>query len=119
MKDPARRDQAVVDKQAVEFATGFANVAHFMGPGPFAVGDQPTIGDCALAPFIGMLQQVVFPFFSEISDPTKGDGRLAVWWGALQNHPVCKQSMDDYDKELASFLIWLAEMMAKRGQGGG
>jgi len=119
MKDPARRDQAVIDRQAAEFAKGFSYIAHFMGSGPFAVGDQPTIGDCALAPFVGMLQQVVFPFFPEIPDPTAGDGRLADWWQALQGHPVCKQTMDAYDEELKRFLVWLADVMAKREQGDG
>lgn len=119
MKDPARRDQAVVDRQAAEFAKGFSYVAHFMGPGPFAVGDRPTIGDCALAPFIGMLQQVVFPFFTEIPDPTAGDGRLAIWWNALQDHPACKQSVDAYAESLESFLLWLRNRMAKREQEGG
>jgi glutathione S-transferase len=119
MKDPARRDQAVVDRQAVAFATGFSYLAHFMGPGPFAVGDQPTIGDCALAPFVGMLRRTVFPFFTEIPDPTIGDGRLAVWWDALQEHPGCKQSIDAYDEALEIFLKWLWELMAKRKQEGG
>ena len=116
MKDPARRDQAIVDQQAVAFANGFSYLAHYMGPGPFAVGDQPTIGDCALAPFIGMLRRTVFPFFAEIPDPTMGDGRLAVWWDALQGHPDCKQSIDSYDEALEVFLKWLWELMAKRRQ---
>lgn len=116
MRDPANRDQAVVDRGAAAFATGFAYLEHFMGPGPFAVGTQPTLGDCALAPFVGMLQQTVFPFFDEIPDPTMGNGRLAAWWEALQGHPVCKQSVDAYAEELERFLKWLREMMAKRGQ---
>jgi len=119
MKDPARRDQAVIDRQAAEFAKGFSYLAHFMGPGPFAVGDQPTIGDCALAPFIGMLKQTVFPFFTEIPDPTTDGGRLAVWWDALQDHAACRQSIDAYDEALEIFLKWLRELMAKREQGGG
>jgi glutathione S-transferase len=118
-KDPAHRDQAVVDRQAAEFAKGFSYLASFMGPGPFAVADQPTIGDCALAPFIGMLKQTVFPFFTEIADPTIGDGRLAVWWNALQGHPVCKQSVDDYEEALEIFLKWLRDLMAKREQQSG
>ena len=119
MKDPARRDQAVVDKQAALFAKGFSYLEHFMGPGPFAVGDQPTIGDCALAPFIGMLRQTTFSVFTEIPDPTVGTGRLAEWWDALEGHPVCKQSIDAYEAELKVFLVWLRDIMAKREQGGG
>ena len=48
------------------------------------MSDKPSLGDCALAPFIGMLQQTIFPFFEEIPDPTTGNGRLAEWWQALQ-----------------------------------
>jgi len=118
-KDPAGRDQAVVDRQAAEFAKGFSYLEHFMGSGPFTVADRPTLGDCALAPFIGMLKQTVFPFFEEIPDPTVGDGRLAVWWNALQGHPVCKQTIDAYDEELERFLKWLQDFLAKRGQQGG
>jgi glutathione S-transferase len=118
-KDPAGRDQAVVDRQAAEFARGFSYLEHFMGSGPFTVADHPTLGDCALAPFIGMLKQTVFPFFEEIPDPTVGDGRLAAWWNALQGHQVCKQAIDAYDEELERFLKWLQDLLAKRKQQGG
>ena len=119
MKDPAHRKQAVIDRQAKEFAHGLSIIAHYMGPGPFAVGDQPTMGDCALAPFIGMLRRVVFPFFTEIPDPTVGDGRLVDWWNALEGHPACKLSIDTYDESLDDFLKWLADRLAKREQGDG
>ncbi len=119
MKNPANRDQAVVDRQAAEFAKGFSYLAHFMGPGPFAVGDHPTLGDCSLATFVGMLQQTIFPFFDEIPDPTVGDGRLADWWNALQGHPVCKQSIDTYAEELEVFLKRLWAILAQREQGNG
>ena len=118
-KDPTNRDQAVVDRQAELFAQGFAYVAHYMGPGPFAVADVPGLGDCALAPFIGMLKQTVFPFFAEIEDPTSGNGRLATWWQALEAHPVCGPSIEAYDAALEKFLAWLSEMLKKRGLPGG
>lgn len=116
MKNPAHRDQAVVDRQAAAFAAGFSYIAHFMGPGPMAVGDRPTLGDCALAPFIGMLKRTVFPHFAEITDPTVGDGRLAEWWAALCAHPLAGRSIETYDKALAEFLVWLQERLAQRAQ---
>ncbi len=119
MKNPAHRDQAVVDRQAAAFAAGFSHVAHFMGPGPLAVGDRPTLGDCALAPFIGMLKRTVFPHFAEVADPTVGAGRLAEWWTALCAHPLAGPSIETYDVALAEFLIWLQERLAQRGRGGG
>jgi glutathione S-transferase len=116
MKDPAKRDQAVIDKAATEFAKAFTYLDFFMGPGPFAVADRPTMGDCALTPFIVLLKRTVFPHFDEIPDPTEGQGRLATWWQAVQSHPICKKSADDYDESLESFLKWLMEMLAKRDQ---
>lgn len=115
-KDPAKRDQAVVDAVAAEFDKAFGYAAHFMGKGPFAAGDKPGIGDCALAPFIGMLQQTVFPYFEEVPDPTVSNPRLKDWWQALQEHEACKASVDEYEQELEKFLAYLAELMAKRAQ---
>ncbi len=116
MRDPANRDQAVVDKAAEEFAKAFSYLEHFMGPGPFAVADTPTMGDCALTPFIVMLKRTVFPNFHEVPDPTEAGGRLTAWWQAIQSHPVCKKSADDYDEALEVFLKWLYDMLAKRQQ---
>lgn len=114
MRKPEQRDQAIIDRQAQEFAKGFAYIEHFMGPGPFAVGGSPTLGDCALAPFVGMLKQTVFANFHEVADPTEGDGRLADWWSAMQAHAVCSKSLAAYDESLESFLKWLYDMLDKR-----
>jgi len=114
MRKPERRDQAIVDQQAGEFARGFAFIEEFMGPGPFVVAAEPTLGDCALAPFIGMLKRTVFANFDEVRDPTAGSGRLADWWQALQDHPGCRSNIEAYDASLESFLKWLYDMLDKR-----
>jgi maleylpyruvate isomerase len=108
------RDEALIAKQAGLFAQGFHYIESFMGPGPFTVGATPTLGDCALAPFIVMLKENIFANFPEVRDPTAGDGRLAEWWQALQAHPGCRRNLDHYAVELEKFLKWLREMMAKR-----
>ncbi len=112
------RDQQLIDHAAAEFEKGFHYVAHFMGPGPFAAGDQPSIGDCALVPFIIMLKQTVFPFFEEIADPTDRDGRLATWWQAIQNDPGCREAADEIDLALSEFLKYLMERLRQRKAGG-
>ncbi len=114
MRATADRDQAVIDTQAAEFAKGFAYLEAFMGTGTFAAGDTPSLGDCALAPFIGMLKRTVFANFEEVADPTEGNGRLAIWWQTLQDHPVCNKNIVAYDEALESFLKWLYDMLAKR-----
>jgi len=114
MRKPEQRDQVIIDQHAGEFAKGFGYIERFMGPGPFAVGDAPTLGDCALAPFIGMLKRTVFANFEEVADPTVGQGRLADWWSAVQSHSGCNQSIAAYDEALESFLQWLYDMLDKR-----
>ena len=113
------RDQALIDQQAALFAQGFHYIESFMGPGPFAAGDTPSLGDCALAPFVGMLKQNIFAKFEEVVDPTLGDGRIAEWWQALLAHPGCRKNIDEYEKGLEEFLKWLSEMLAKRAEAGG
>ena len=114
-QNPANRDQALVDNAATEFAKAFVYLSYFMGPGPFAAGEQPSLGDCAAAPFLVLLKRTVFPFFEEIPDPTETDERLRVWWDALQQHAQCKAALDEYDAELESFLKFLMERLRQRG----
>ena len=114
MRMTKTHDQEIVDKQAAEFAKGFALIGQYMGPGPFAVAATPTLGDCALAPFIGLLKRSVFPNYAEVKDPTEGDGRLAEWWHALEEHPACNRNIVAYDEALETFLKWLYEQFAKR-----
>lgn len=111
------RDQALIDRQAALFAQGFHYIESFMGPGPFAAGDTPSIGDCALGPFIVMLKQNIFVNFEEVVDPTEGDGRIARWWQAMNDHGGCKKNLDHYAEELEKFLKWLNEMLARRQAG--
>ncbi|TDJ48515.1 MAG: glutathione S-transferase family protein [Gammaproteobacteria bacterium] len=102
--NPANRDQTVIDAAAEEFAAAFGYLEHFMGSGPFCVGDTPSLGDCALAPYMKLLKKVVFPFFDDIPDPTEGEGRLAEWWQAIQSHEICKATVDEYGEAVDGFM---------------
>ncbi|MFQ5635614.1 MAG: glutathione S-transferase family protein [Gammaproteobacteria bacterium] len=102
--NPANRDPEVVETTAGELAKAFGYLEHFMGDGPFCVGDAPTLGDCALAPSMMLLKKTVFPAFDTVSDPTAGDGRLAVWWRAIEGHEICKAMVDEYATALDGFM---------------
>ena len=102
--NPANRDQASVDTTADEMARAFGFIEHFAGDGPFCVGAEPTLGDCALAPYIMLLKKTVFPAFQEVTDPTDGDGRIATWWHAIQGHDVCKSTVDEYSAAIDQFM---------------
>lgn len=105
--NPETRDAAVVKKNAEALAKIWTYFDQFMGKGPFAVGDKPTLGDCALGPHMAMFKVLVFSNFSEIPDPTQQDGRLKTWWDAMQGHDTCRPLLDDYtvafDKMMAYF----------------
>lgn len=115
-RDPANRDQAFVGNAANEFGKAFTYLAHFMGPGPFAAGDSPSLGDCAAGPFLVLLKRTVFPYFDEIPDPTESNERLRIWWNALQEHAGCRAALDEYDSALEEFLKFLMERLRQRAQ---
>ena len=111
--NPATRDAAVVEKAAAEIIKTYGYAEHAMGSGPFCVGAEPTLGDCALAPHTVLLKRMVFANFPTVADPTQGSGRLATWWKAIQGHAICKAMTDEYGTALDGFM----KAMATRGGG--
>jgi glutathione S-transferase len=105
--DPAKRDAAVVAKNNEALAKLWTYFDHYMGAGPFAVGTEPTLGDCALGPHMAMCKVLVFDNFEEIADPTEQGGRIQTWWEAMQGNDTCRELLDDYsvafDKMMAYF----------------
>ena len=61
--NPTDRDPEAVDAVALIYAKAFRGLAHYMGPGPFCVDSGPSLGDCALGPYMKLLKHVVFPVF--------------------------------------------------------
>jgi glutathione S-transferase len=106
--NPEKRDAAIVAENAEALTKVWANLEHFLGDGPFAVGDEPTLGDCALGPHMAMFKVLVFDNFPEISDPTTQGGRLQEWWEAMQANDICRPLLDDYsvafEKMMSYFL---------------
>lgn len=105
--NPAKRDTAIVEKNAEALAKVWTYLEHFMGDGPYAVGTEPTLGDCALGPHMAMFKVLVFANFENIPDPTQQGGRLQIWWDAMQGNDTCRVLLDEYtvafDKMMAYF----------------
>ena len=105
--NPEKRDAAVVEKNAAELTKVWGYFDHFMGDGPFSVGTEPTLGDCALGPHMVMFKVLAFDNFAEIPDPTEQGGRIQTWWEAMQANDDCRVLLDDYsvafDKMMAYF----------------
>ncbi len=94
--NPEKRDAAIVAKNAEALAKVWTNLEHFMGDGPFTVGAEPTLGDCALGPHMAMFKILVFDNFANIPNPTQQGGRLQTWWEAMQANDTCRVLLDDY-----------------------
>jgi glutathione S-transferase len=101
--DPAARDDAQVDEIRAALAKAFRALAFYMGPGPFCASAVPTLGDCALGPYMQLLKNVIFPAFPSITDPTAA-GRLSDWWQALQDHALCHTCLEEYDAAVDAFM---------------
>ncbi len=102
--DVEGREPATVASIGAQFEKAFKALEFYMGPGPFCVGMHPTLGDCALGPYIKLLQQLGFPDFEQISDPTVGNGRLANWWQAMRSHAECGRLLQMYEQSVQEFL---------------
>jgi glutathione S-transferase len=112
--NPAARDQDAVDAAAAELAKGFQYLEHYMGPGPFCVGAEPTLGDCSAAPYVMLIKKIVFANFDSVSDPTASDGRLGAWWQAIQGNEACRTTVEEYGDAVDGFM----KAMAARASGG-
>jgi len=55
-----------------------------------------------------LIKKVVFANFTEVPDPTSGDGRLAVWWQAIQEHPACQATVEEYGTAVDGFVNAMA-----------
>lgn len=107
--NPARRDAKAVETAGAAMAKAFGYAEHAMGSGPFCVAEQPTLGDCALAPVTILVQAVIRSGGFDIADPA-GTPRLKTWWQAIEADPVFSDVLGGYTTALHAFM----ESMAKR-----
>jgi glutathione S-transferase len=106
--NPATRDQAAVDAGAVELKKAFGYLEHFMGAGPFVVGGEPTLGDCALYPYTILIKKLVFGNFPTVEDPTTGNGRFAKWWNACNGNSTFSAIGGEYGAAVDGFMKAMA-----------
>jgi len=103
---PEKRDPEVVAEQAATLNKVWGYLEHFMGDGPFAVGSEPTLGDCSLGTHMCMFKVLAFDTFDEVADPTEQGGRLQTWWEAMQGHDICKPFLDEYTPAFDKMMVY-------------
>lgn len=100
--DPAKRDPAEVESATAGVRKALADLEHFMGPGPFALGTAPTLADCAMLPHFVVMHAVIAAF--GVTEPLAGRARLARWWRHVEQHPVCGSFAGEYREAFLAFM---------------
>ena len=82
MLKPDNRDPAKIEAAFVSLHQGLAYIDHFLGGGSWAVGDKPSIADCALVPMLNAVSFIggVFGRPNEMNSHAK----LAAYWQMAQ-----------------------------------
>ena len=103
---PENRSDEVVAEQAAMLEKVWGYFDHFMGDGPYCVGDKPTLGDCALGPHMAMFKVLVFDNFETIPDPTTQGGRLQAWWEAMNSVEEHKVFLEEYSAAFDKMMVY-------------
>jgi glutathione S-transferase len=100
--NPAQRNQADVDAAVAGLRKGLADLEHFMGNGPYALGKEPSQADCAMLPCLMMMSGIVSLF--GIANLLEGRPKLEAWMKFLQTEPVAGPFMQEYAAAIQAFL---------------
>lgn len=100
--NPAKRNEQEVEAGKEAFLKSLAHLEHFMGAGPYAVGDRVGYGDVAILPCLLMMQQIVAAF--GISDMYAGLPRLSRWWQQMQTDASMSAFVAEYQVAVSNFL---------------
>jgi glutathione S-transferase len=97
--NPAQRDAKVVAASLEELRPRYDELAGFLGPGPYAVGAELTLADCALFPLFFFATRM-HPMLGD-KDPTAERAPLSRWWRAVRKNDVILRVDGELAKALA------------------
>jgi glutathione S-transferase len=90
----------IVDGLFAEVQTGLGHVEALLGDQGFAWGDEPTLADCALAPFLFWVKELARMFARPA--PLTGVPKLAAYDRTIQEHPVIGPVLTAMANDLAA-----------------
>ena len=76
-----QRDEALIEEKLAEASHAFDLIEHYLGKGPFAVGDALTVADCTLVPLMFFTR--ILPLLGA-KPPIEARPKLAAWWDGIQ-----------------------------------
>lgn len=100
--NPANRNEHEVEAGKEAFLKSIGHVEHFMGAGPYALGDRLGYGDVAILPCLVMMQNIVAKF--GITDMYAGRPKLMRWWQQMQTDAATSDFVAEYQTAVTNFL---------------
>ena len=98
--NPAKRDAKVVDEQMTELKKALAALEHYIAPGKYALGSQPSLADCALVPDLFYVN-AIGPAFGETN--LMGP-KVKAYWAAIQADAGVTKTIGEMATALADYM---------------
>jgi glutathione S-transferase len=100
--NPAQRNEAEVEAGKKALAKALADLEHFMGAGPYALGDRLGYADCAILPNLLMAGGIVSGF--GVTNLYEGLPKLGRWFQQMQVDALTAPFIKEYTAAMQAFL---------------
>jgi glutathione S-transferase len=101
--NPKTRDEQVVNERLTELQMRLDQLESMLAePGSFAAGPNFTLADCALAPTIFFVTNVLPGFGAKTL--LEHRPRLAAWWSKVQERPSVKKALDEMAEAMKAMM---------------
>jgi glutathione S-transferase len=92
------KDQKFIGEKLAEIKTRFDQLEAMLSTGPYALGKDFTLADCALIPTM-FFANLLLPMLGGPA-PTEGRPKLAAWWAAVQERPSAQKVLGEQQQAL-------------------
>jgi glutathione S-transferase len=99
--DPNQRNEAELTAGKESYLKALAQLEHFMGSGPCAVGSDLGYADCAMLPCLQLMNIIAARV--DITDPYAGLPKLSTWWHHMHEQPKARDFIGRYEAAVAQF----------------
>lgn len=101
--NPKSRDEKVVNEKLTEVQSRLDQLETMLAaPGNFAAGADFTLADCALAPTIFFVTNMLPGFGAK--PPLEGRPKLAAWWNHVQTRASVKKALGEMGEALKAMM---------------
>jgi glutathione S-transferase len=97
---PKTRDENVVNEKLSDVNKRLDELEKMIADNGFAAGSEFTLADCAIAPTIFFVNNLM-PMFGA-KPATEGHSKIAAWWNHVQTRPSVKKAISEMQEAMAA-----------------